>query len=123
MRPASVFNFIHKMGNLVPTAVCNLYEKSSVHFPYEHPVELRKANGELLSGTVKLDAVHQGNSELLKTFLMQQWGLGGLQERYTLYWTRDPLTSANPLLLHILPCNRIPHLVMSNVGFVLLERA
>lgn len=112
------------MGNLVPTAVCNLYNQGTVLFPTEHPVELRRLNGQCEAALVALDAVNHGNAELLKTFLMQQFNLPGLHERYTLYYSRDELSSPSQQLFHILPCNKVHHLATSRgVCFVLQERA
>jgi hypothetical protein len=110
------------MGNIVPTAVCNVYERGSVYFPYEHTVELRRANGICERALVKLDAVKHGNYELLKTFLMNEFELGGNQARYQLQYTKETLLNPDAQLFKILPTNRIVDLVMSSrVCFVLTE--
>lgn len=109
------------MGNIMPAAVCGLVERSTQYFPYEHTVELRPSSGEPVRALVKLDAVKHGNYELLKTFLMREFELGGDQARFQLQYAKDPLID-NPQLFKILPTNRIVDLVMSSrVGFVLTE--
>ena len=65
----------------MPAAVCGLVERSTQYFPYEHTVELRPSMGEPVRALVKLDAVKHGNYELLKTFLMREFELGGDQAR------------------------------------------